>query len=160
MKNRIGKYSNNACPSEKSFESGFTLVELMVVIAIIALLAGVLLVNMMGYGKDARDSKAMALISGVIPSMVSCWGNGGTPLGPGLKGGSAMPICNLNNSFGSWPAMAGDLSNYEYRAGFNSSSDWAFFVSVTPGTCPCICCNGTIKSCKIADACSGAYPAN
>jgi prepilin-type N-terminal cleavage/methylation domain-containing protein len=47
----------------KKIRSGFTLIELLIVIAIIGILSSVVIVSSMGARQDARDSKALQVIS-------------------------------------------------------------------------------------------------
>lgn len=120
---------------------GFTLIELMVAMAIIALLAAVLLVNMQGYGKDARASKALAQASSAIPEMLSCAGNGGTPIFTG-------PICSGISgaaSYGSWQVPNGYQLN---AANWTSSSNWYFSYNSVADS-QTICCNSTMNSCAV-----------
>lgn len=153
---------------------GFTLIELMVAMAIIALLAAVLLVSMQGYGKDARASKALAQLSSAIPSMVSCWGNGNdvNSLGsgnaicvePGMGGADIA-------GYGNWPSFSsGDLTNYSYSTTVFDistpppSSGWYFLVESDASHDNLgICCNKILSGCKIiglSDTCDGNTPSN
>jgi prepilin-type N-terminal cleavage/methylation domain-containing protein len=125
----------------KKNNSSFTLVELMVVIAIIGILAGVVLVSMSSYGKKARASRALSQASSVIPSMISCAGNGGTPAFSGN-------ICSLSASYGTWPTFP---TGYSVAASnWTSSSNWYFRVD---GESQYICCNSKMNGCgQVANA--------
>ncbi|MDD3487470.1 MAG: type II secretion system protein [Candidatus Moranbacteria bacterium] len=92
----------------------FTLIEILVAIAIIGILAGVVLVSMKSYGAKARASKAQAQLASAIPAMISCWGNRGKVYQPDSDGGS--DICSLGSSYGQWPSYVGDLSSYDYTS--------------------------------------------
>lgn len=137
---------------------GFTLIELMVAMAIIALLAAVLLVGMQGYGKDARASKALAQASSTIPSIVSCYGNGNSVSWPSNHSTGGGPICSSSPSYGSWPKVSSgtDLSGYEYNSWADlsqntSSNNWALDLGSNyyNGDGKVICCNSAMKGCKI-----------
>lgn len=142
MKNKMKK--NRALSVEKR---GFTLIELMVAIAIIAILSAIILVSMQGYAKDARASKALAQLSGAIPSLMSCWGNGLTPNVPSSGGN----ICGSDNKYGIWPiAGSGELSSYSYASTLTDKGDWV--VELSSGSTQDnkkICCNSKMNSCGI-----------
>ena len=137
----------------KKNKTGFTLIELLVAIAIIGILAGVVLVSMSAYGARARASKTQAQLSGILPNMVSCWGNGNTVKNP--VSGSA--ICRIPSGadlpgYGNWPATTGDLSTYSYGAtsgtDYNVSSRNSWFFKLSSATDNVkICCNSTMNSC-------------
>ena len=102
-------------------KQAFTLIELMVAIAIIAVLVAVILVQFQGYAKGALASKALAELSSAIPGMVSCWGNSGTVNTPSSGGN----ICNLGSGYGQWPqTAAGDLATYSYGGDTSSKANW------------------------------------
>lgn len=151
----IGLFSKS---QNASFREGFTLIELIIVMAIIALLAGIVLVSMSGYAKDARASKALSEISSAIPSMMSCWTNGGqlnTPSGSGTT-----PICQLSSSYGYWPATAGDLSSYSYMSDWDNPQDknsWTVILINQAADGKLICCNGTMKNCRINNYTSSGW---
>jgi len=134
-------------------DTGFSLIEIMVAIAIVAILASVVLVSMTAFRSKARSAKALAQVSSVIPSMISCWGNGGTV--SAASGGAN--ICSLAASFGQWPQTAGDLGSYSYGGTISGSTNW--FVLLTSGTENRICCNSKMNSCKIQYYVSGAWEA-
>lgn len=129
-------------------KKGFTLIEIMVTIAIIAVLAGVMLVKVAGYGKDARASKALSGISSAIPSMVSCWAFGGNVTLPGNYGN----ICDAGSSYGQWPSPTGDLSNYQLSSnsasGYLPKSGWVISFTNSADNLG-VCCNSVMNGCKI-----------
>lgn len=143
---------------------GFTLIEIMVAIGIVAILAAVVMVSMNAFRIKGRSAKALAQLSSAIPSMISCWGNGGEVYIPNKASGvsvtSDVNICSLGSSYGVWPRTESDLNNYKYEAGNEKSSctepsdtlcvdkaGWYITLSNTTDKVR-ICCNSTMKSCK------------
>lgn len=127
----------------------FTLIEIMVAIAIVGILAAVVMVSMQSYAVKGRSARAMAQASSAITSMVSCWGNGG-----GVRTSGSGNICDIGAGYGTWPVMT--LIGYSY-AGIPGakSSTWSFTVSnATDGVT--ICCNSTMNSCGIPASCSAS----
>ena len=53
-------------------KTGFTLIELMVAIAIIGILAGVMITSMMGYRDKARATAALQVAESVMPAAMEC----------------------------------------------------------------------------------------
>jgi prepilin-type N-terminal cleavage/methylation domain-containing protein len=134
---------------------GFTLIELMVAIAIVAILAAILMVNMQGYAKDARASKALASLSSTVPSMISCWGNSGSS-DYVKKPSSGDDICSISSSYGQWPKTGNgtDLSTYNYSSNASSGqlTKPGWFVALasdSSGDNKTICCNSTMNNCAI-----------
>jgi len=122
-------------------KKGFTLIEILVAIAIVGILAAVVLVSMQSYGAKARLSRAMAQASSVISSLVSCAGNGGTPSFSGQ-------ICSLGSGYGDWPTFP---SGYSVNSSdWTSASSWYFSVT---GESQTICCNSKMNSCGITGTC-------
>ncbi|TSA45765.1 type II secretion system protein [bacterium] len=143
----------------KKNKAAFTLIEIMVAIAIVAILASVVLVSMKSYGAKGRSTKALAQLSSAIPPMISCWGNGGTITVP--PNNSSRDICSLAASYGQWPATSGDLSSYSYGSSVSSKSSW--YISFTSGSSDDnkrICCNSTMNSCKVLDTAATACDAS
>lgn len=151
----------------------FTLVEIMVAIAIIGILAAAILVSMSSFGAKARSSKALVQLSSTVPSLVSCCGNGGTPNDPDPDGDfesdGSIDICSLGSSYGKWPSSTeGDLQNYRYTsANVSNCSNWLIrFNSTTAYDDVSLCCNYGMKGCKILgdytqrNNCTGTLPAN
>jgi prepilin-type N-terminal cleavage/methylation domain-containing protein len=149
----------------KISQKAFTLIEIMVAIAIVGILAAAVLVSMKSYGAKARASKALAQLSSVIPSMISCWGNGNGVVTfvnqPDVNGGE--PVCTLSDSYGMWPSMTGDLGSYKYASGWTGSNDWAFYAK-SDDDGRLICCNSAMKGCKMQYdgeyGCSATEPKN
>ena len=135
----------------KKNNTGFTLIEILVVIGIIAILAAVILVSMNGFAVKGRSAKALAQVSSVIPSVVSCWGNGGEVNTPSGTLNGNMSICkDKGASYGYWPQSIGDLSNYWYGGPALVPDNWVFgFVSNNDKKG--VCCNSKMKSCQILD---------
>ena len=136
---------------------GFTLIELIIVMVIIGILAAIVLMQMRGYAKDARASKAQAQMSSVIPSMIGCWGNGGTL----LLDKDVAPICSLSDSYGNWPI----ISNIGYRYAADSIDPNSWYISLDNSSDDkAICCNKAMNNCKILDTagsqCNATTPSN
>jgi len=130
----------------KISNSAFTLIEIMIAIAIIGILSAVVLVSMKTYGVKARASRALAQASGAIPSLVSCAGNGGTPAFSG-------DICSLGSSYGSWPTFPSDYG--VAASNWTSASSWYFTVT-SANDSQKICCNSKMSSCGMSDSCSAS----
>lgn len=170
----------------KKNKSGFTLIELMVAIAIIGILAAVVLVSMKNFGAKARASKALAQASSVVPTIISCWGNGGEVKVPDANGGEAFCYIGgvLKEDYGKWPAMgSGDMSTWEWRATTNfvvscsaavggdchDPDGWRIWLSSTAGKDALgVCCNKAMNNCKSlfhngtvwSSSCTDSLPTN
>jgi prepilin-type N-terminal cleavage/methylation domain-containing protein len=130
-------------------KTGFTLIEIMVAIAIVGILAAIILVSMQSFGKKARASRALAQASSVIPAMVSCAGNYGND-----KVQFSGDICSESSSYGSWPTWPS--SDYGVDgSNWTSSSNWYFKVKVESDM-NAICCNSTMNSCGQPSSCSAS----
>jgi len=77
----------------------FTLIELMVAIAIIGILAGVILVSMNGQKKRAIAANALRAGESVMPAFIECSLRGKT-IGQAVKG---VEICNGSGI--EWPSL-------------------------------------------------------
>lgn len=165
----------------------FTLIEIMVAIAIIAIMAGVVLVSMKGFAAKGRSAKALGELSSAIPSMVSCKGNGyaadniKSMTWSDEEGGNSICVTKNNGAntigtavsgYGFWPKMEGDLANYKYVY-YNHTNDdektppilWYFAAnSGSTSDNVMICCNQTINGCEILPqkwaTCDGDTPSS
>ncbi|MDP1845415.1 MAG: type II secretion system protein [Candidatus Moranbacteria bacterium] len=135
-------------------KKGFTLVEIMVAIAIVGILAAVVLVSTKSYGVKARSTKATAQLSSALPSMISCIGNMGVAKVSNPSGG--VNICTGVASYGNWPS----IDNYSYTStAANISGTTSWFVTLDSTSAKDdvrICCNSAMSSCKIISPLSGA----
>lgn len=129
------------CKLKIAKHDAFTLIEIMVAIAIVGIMAAVVLVSMNSFGAKARASRALAQATSVIPAMVSCAGNSGTPAFSG-------DICSLGSGYGSWPTFPTGyaVDNEDGDHDWTSASSWHFSVT---GESQTICCNSVMNSCGI-----------
>jgi prepilin-type N-terminal cleavage/methylation domain-containing protein len=92
--------------------SGFTMVEMLVVIGVIGVLAAVVLVSTGSYRDSARASSVNTQLNSAVSAMASCWAFGGKVLQPTGNGGE---ICQTSSSYGNWPDV--DSMNFTYDPG-------------------------------------------
>ena len=134
----------------KNQKKAFTLIELMVAIAIVAIMAAIVMVNLSGYASEARSNKALAEMASALPFMISCWGNGGDVKAPASGG----DICSLASSYGKWPVnTSGDLTNYNYTSSaaggkLDRSSWFISFSSDSNHDNHRICCTSSLNNCE------------
>lgn len=138
----------------RNTKKGFTLVELLLTIAIVAILAGALLVSMSGQKGYAERTKALGELSSLVNPILMCKTDGGTINNPDA-GAGGTGICNIGGgvvtTYGVWPSTAstGPLAPFgNYQAGQLGQSNWWFFVSDGSAR---VCCNGNSNRCAIID---------
>jgi len=143
-------YFPSVANSQSSTEKGFTMIEMLLVIAIIGILSAAILVGISSQRDKARASRVLVELSGVIQPMMMCWADGGSVNTP--SGGNS--ICDLSSNYGIWPTINDD--GWTYRAGDvagATSGDWYF--GARKGTSEYICCNSTYDRCANMEGVSG-----
>ena len=78
--------------------TGFTIIELVVVIAILAVLAAIILANVMYYQTASKNAAIRANLVQLIPAGVAWFESG--RLGTGNYVGTYQNFCNINPSYG------------------------------------------------------------
>jgi len=135
---------------------GFTLMELLLAMAIIAILSGAILVSISSQRQRAYQSKMLAELSGVIQPMLMCRTDGNTVTVP--SGGAA--ICSSLPAYGTWPTPAqGFTYNVPNQSAFN---DGTWYIRATDGTKQ-VCCNAISGKChdqNDGDSCNSNQPSN
>lgn len=127
---------------------GFTLIEILIVLAIISILSGAVLVSVQGQREKAQVNKVLSEISARLQPMMMCWSDGGTV--------SINNLCDLSTSYGSWPTLPTGFG--PMQGTIISSSSWSIFID---GGGVRICCNSATSQCgviKFGDTCSDTTP--
>ena len=101
-------------------KTGFTLVELMIVIAIIGILAGVVLVSSQSATLKAKRASALTTVSSALPEIVTCQDDGGDINGPANASTGGNTICSLGVAGGhsaTWPDISKTSWTYNVVGG-------------------------------------------
>ena len=134
---------------------GFTLMELLLTMAIIAILAGAILISLSSQRKKANQAKLLAELSGVIQPMLMCKSDNEDIDSPNGSAGGGN-ICQGESAYGTWPSTtSAGFGNFVSPddAGMNDGT-WFFYVKET-GANVYICCNSRSGRCKqVGAACN------
>ena len=129
--------TNSQLPTQK----GFTLIEMLLVIAIIGILSAAILVGVSSQRDKARASRVLVELSGVIQPMMMCWADGGDVNVP--SGGTK--ICVGEPGYGKWPDISSQGWEYNDKD-LDGSGSWYLKAKKT-GSGEYICCNSTYDRC-------------
>lgn len=144
----------------KHKSNGFTLVELLLAMAIISIISGAVLISITSQRKKAHETKMLAELSGVAQPLLMCRTDGGTVASPdGTAGGGDICTVLLEaTKYGKWPSTSGStFGNYFADADFNDG-EWHFYIDDGIRR---ICCNsGSAKCHDLASltACTNVLP--
>lgn len=144
----------------KTTPKGFTLVELLLAMAIVSILAAGVIGMLSSHKNKAKQTKALAELSALVNPILMCRTDGGTINTPS----SGASLCSLAASYGTWPSTGSgsSLDNFgtyssSNLVGASWASDWSFYTDDSAASVR-VCCNGTSNRCGIidtTDTCSG-----
>ncbi len=140
-------------------KNGFTLVELLLAIAILVMLSGAILVSISSQREKARVTRMLSEVSAVIQPIYMCLADNGNVNSPSGAGGGTN-ICDLSSAYGIWPVTSiAEFGNYISSNSANfGNNQW--FIQLD-GSGVRICCNSHTISCHIlpiGGTCSAATP--
>lgn len=131
--------------NKKEKEKGFTLVELLLVLAIISILSGTILVSVSAHKQKAYESRMLSQLAGAIQNMVLCRSDQGTINEPTTSIGGGN-ICSLGVNYGTWPDISKNGFTDVYKSTDDAFEDGGWHVYVDNGTSR-ICCNSGSNQC-------------
>ncbi|MEK7598202.1 MAG: prepilin-type N-terminal cleavage/methylation domain-containing protein [Patescibacteria group bacterium] len=123
---------------------GFTLIEILIVVAIIAILVSAILVSINNSRKKARINSAKTSVRSALPIIVSCKDSGGIVSFPANPMGGNR-ICNTGYDSSFWPPL---VSNYQYGGGVYDSKDCNFQILTNGESNPDIACDCNSQMCQ------------
>jgi prepilin-type N-terminal cleavage/methylation domain-containing protein len=137
-------------------KKGFTLIELMIVIAIIGILASVVMVSSRGSVDKAKKASALTTASSVLPELVTCADDGGFAKSTAAPG-AGNPICctdgacsaALNGHSVTWPALS-TTTGWDYigtPTGTLAAGTYAFTVKLVSDNSQVITCSLAASGC-------------
>lgn len=130
---------------KKMNKKGFTLVELLVVVSIIGILAGIVLVSLNSGRERTRKASLQSTLSSIITVANMCVNDSGTinpPAGTGTSAGGNA-ICSLTDITEIWPVLNVSGAAYQYiKSG-------PTYISAGVGTTEEVCCTIATSSCVV-----------
>lgn len=131
MKKHILKiYNNKLKKSICAGKHGFTLTELMIVIAIIGILASVVTVSMKTSVDKSKKASALTTAASVLPELVTCEDDGGNIAAYTGNGPSSADICSASGHSGiKWPSLGTTGWSYNVPAATPINSSYSFKIS-------------------------------
>ncbi len=108
-------------------KKGFTLVELMITVAIIGILASIVLVSTSTSVEKSKRASAIASASSVLPELVACQDDVGFAKSTAIVAGD--PVCCTNGSCGT--AFSGHTVTWP---NVNTKAGWSYSSSAPTGT--------------------------
>ena len=142
----------------KNNNSGFTLIELMTVIAIIGILASAIMISLGVQKKRATVNKVLTELSGVMENIYLCKSDDGTVNAPDTSTNGGNDICDISGNYGKWPNIGDDEFSYPTGISF-STSTWYYSAIPSDSSMETICCNSTSGKCgKVTVGCDANTP--
>ncbi len=140
----------------KNNNSGFTLIELMTVMAIIGILASAIMISLSVQKKRATVNKVLTELSGVMENIYLCKSDDGAINPPNSTGGNS--ICDISSNYGVWPdvseSVLGNGTGFSISVtGDLNSGNWAYWAKGTDTEI--VCCNSKSGKCgKVTAGCN------
>jgi prepilin-type N-terminal cleavage/methylation domain-containing protein len=133
---------------KKLNKKGFTLIELLVVVAIIAILAGIVLVSLNSARDRSEKASLQSTMASVMPVLSMCDNDGGTISDVAVDTAICSDVADITEE---WPVLPDNLSGYSYA--YDSTNEELVGYEGTPET-------GTpILECSVATGSCGNYTA-
>ena len=132
-------FQQKTIKNRPSKQQGFTLVELIAVMAIITILSATIIVSLQSYKDRSKVDKMLAEISAAVEKAYLCWADDGE-----VKSVSAGDdICDLGPGYGKWPDLE---SGFSYNDNMSGINNWWIKI-VPPNDLEQICCSSTNNRC-------------
>lgn len=126
----------------KMNKKGFTLVELLVVVSIIGILAGIVLVSLNSGRERTRRASLQSTLSSIITVANMCVNDSGTVQAPTSVTTGGGPVCSLTDITEPWPGLTHITGvTYEYITTNGTT------ISAGTGVTPVVTCTVATSSC-------------
>lgn len=117
---------------KNKIKRGFTILELLVVVAIIGIFTSVVIVSLMGPRDQARRASALTSVSSAMTEIILC-GDDGEEASEPVAG---EVICGGAGYTATWPELSGGYS-YGTPSGTLAGGDYS--LTVSDGVAPIVC---------------------